>query len=103
MNNQSLPEYYVDAAVIAYRIPENDRSLSELNPEVTSSSGKFELSSLTDGDLTGSTFLPAAKSNQKAWIQFEFPKPETIHSLTIVTRETGSPFPGSEDQDTKGV
>ena len=94
MNNQTLPEYYADIAVIGYRIPDNDFSLMELNPKVTSSSGKFELSVLTDGDLANSSFLPAAKPNKSAWIQFEFAKPETIHSLTIVTRETGFSIPG---------
>ena len=95
----ALPEYYSDAAVVAYKIPENDLSLAELNPKVTSSDGKFELSALIDGDLTNSTFLPAAKPNKKAWIQFEFSKPVTVHSLTLVSSETDinySGFGGSE-------
>lgn len=84
-----LPEYYADAAVVAYLAPENDLPLSELNPVVHSSSGKFDLSSLTDGDLAESAFLPAAKANEKAWVQFDFTKPETVHSLTIVSSEVG--------------
>jgi hypothetical protein len=78
------PEYYADAAVVAFRIPENDISMAKLKPKVTSSGGKFDLIALTDGDLAKSTFLPSARSTGTAWIQFEFAKPETIHSLTIV-------------------
>jgi hypothetical protein len=96
--SQKIPEFYADAAVVAYKNPDNDLTLSELGVKVTSSGGKFELSKLTDGDLSESTLLPAAKPDQKAWIQFEFTKPETIQSLTIVTSETGMSFPGSRGQ-----
>jgi hypothetical protein len=92
-----LPEYFADAAVIAYRAPENDLPLAELKPKVSSSAGKFELSNLTDGNLAEFTILPAAKVNENAWIQFEFAKPETVHSLSIVCVETvmsSSGFPG---------
>ena len=60
-----------------------------LKPKVTSSGGKFDLAALTDGDLAKSTFLPAAPPNGKSWIQFEFSKPETIQSITIVARDKG--------------
>ncbi len=83
-NAAPIPEYYADAAVVAYRVPENDISMAELKPEVTSSGGKFNLTALTDGDLEKTTFLPAAQPNGKSWIQFEFTKPETIQSLTLV-------------------
>ena len=89
-----IPKFYADAAVVAFRLPDKDLSISELNPKVTSSAGKFELSSLIDGDLTNSTFLPAGKNNEKAWIQFEFAKPQTIQSISIVKRESGLRFPG---------
>jgi hypothetical protein len=88
-DQQPLPEYYADVAVVAYRIPDNDISLTELNPKVTSSAGKFELTALTDGDLTNQVFLPAAGANRKAWIQFEFSKPVKVQSFTLVSSETG--------------
>jgi hypothetical protein len=95
LSQKPLPEFYADAAVVACKIPVNDLSLSELNPKVTSSDGKFELSTLIDGDLTNSTFLPAAKPNKTAWIQFEFSKPFTVQSLTLVSNETGVGYFGS--------
>jgi hypothetical protein len=81
---EQMPEYYADAAVVAFRVPENDFTMAELKPKVTSSGGKFNLSELTDGDLVKSTLLPAAPVNENAWIQFEFSKPETIQALSIV-------------------
>jgi len=77
------PEYYADATVVAFRLPENEKSMAELQPKVTSSSGSFKLADLTDGDVKTSTFLPGVAGKQ-SWIQFEFAKPETMQALTIV-------------------
>ncbi len=93
---EKLPEYYADAAVIAYKIPANDLTLSELDPAVTSSAGKPELSQLTDGDLARTVFLPAATGNEKAWIKFEFKEPMKVSSLTLVCIPTG--FNGHESE-----
>ena len=79
------PEFYADSAVVAYRAPESDRTLAELGAKVTSSGGDFDLSALADGDLAKSALLPAAPADQKAWIQLEFPRPQTIYGLTFVT------------------
>lgn len=92
--SEPMPEYYSDAVVVAFKTPENDISLQELNPRITSSSGKFELTPLVDGDLVASTFLPVKKLGENAWIQFEFKKPETLKSLSIVASETGLRIPG---------
>lgn len=77
-------EFYADISVVAFPVPENDFSMAELNPKVTSSGGKFDLATLTDGDLQRTTLLPSAPEGQNAWIQFEFAKPETVQSLSIV-------------------
>jgi hypothetical protein len=79
------PDYYKDIAVIAFLDPENELSMAELKPSVTSSGGKFELTKLTDGDLTNSVLLPAAPVNKNSWIQFKFSKPVSIQSLTLST------------------
>lgn len=78
------PEYYTDAAVIAYRLPDSDISLAILKPKVTSSGGKFNLTDLTDGDLSSATLLPYTKPGENSWIMFEFAQPQTIQALTIV-------------------
>ena len=79
------PEFYADSAVVAYRAPDNDRPLAELQPKVTSSGGSFDLAMLTDGDLAKSALLPAAPVGEKAWVQFEFATAQTVRGMTMVT------------------
>jgi hypothetical protein len=96
-------EFYADAAVVAFKLPENDESISSLNPVVTSSGGKFNLKDLTDGDLVTSTLLPYTKPGEDAWIQFEFKQPETIQSLTIVGGGYGGMFGFGGDSNNRAL
>jgi len=88
-SNAEPPEFYADSAVIAYRAPDRDRPLAELQPKLTSSGGDFDLAALTDGDLFKTALLPAAAEGQSSWIQFEFPQPQTVYGLTLVTAAGG--------------
>jgi hypothetical protein len=81
---EEIPRFYADAAVVAYRIPDGDLSFTDLNPKVTSSGGKFTLEMLTDGDLSATALLPAAPIGKSSWIQFEFDRPQTIRSISMV-------------------
>lgn len=96
--SQPWPKFYADAAVIAFREPVNSKSPEELGAKVSSSGGNFNPEQLTDGDLSKFSFLPAAKPDQKAWIQFEFPKPETFQAISIYNTETAMNWPGSKGQ-----
>ena len=89
-----LAQFYADAAVVAYRAPESDRSMSGLHPKVTSSGGSFALAVLTDGDVFQSKLLPAAPVGQRSWIQFEFPKAITIRGLTWIAAPSGMDIGG---------
>ena len=78
-------QYYADADVTAYRMTEGEKPERDLQPKVMASDGAaFDLASLTDGDLVKSTPLKMAPVGQKAWIQFEFAKPQPIRSVTLV-------------------
>lgn len=77
------PEYYEDIAVLAYRLPKEDVSVDKLKPNVTSSGGNFTLAQLTDGNLTNTSLLPADSLTGYAWVQFEFPTPQTIKAISI--------------------
>lgn len=79
-----LPQYYHDIAVLAFRVPDDDRSLEALGAVVTASGGQFKLAQLTDGDLTNASMLPADTAKGYAWIQFAFPSPQTIKAITMV-------------------
>lgn len=90
------PEYYVDVAVLAYRLPDSDVSLNELNPKVTSNGGNFTLAQLTDGDLVTSNMLLADTLKGYSWIQFEFPQTQTIKAISVTgdgTREEWGSVP----------
>lgn len=89
------PEYYQDIGVYAYRIPEVDVSMEELNPKITSSGGSFNLPTLTDGDVAKTIMLPSSPKGEKSWVQFEFNKPQTIKSLTIAGGGGSITFPMS--------
>jgi hypothetical protein len=96
MYNGAPAEYYADSQVVAFRAPENEIALGELEPKVTSSGGHFEFAALTDGDLAKSSALPAAAPGEKAWIQFDFARPQTIRALTVVAN-SGPSLEASDD------
>jgi alpha-L-rhamnosidase/F5/8 type C domain len=83
------PQVYADSAVVAFRAPDSDVTMAELQPKVTSSGGSFDLATLTDGDLAKATTLPAAPVGEKAWIQLEFAKPQAIRGITLVVAGPG--------------
>jgi hypothetical protein len=96
-------QYYADAAVIAYKIPDNDESLASLKPVLTSSGGKFNINQLTDGDLLTTVLLPYTKPGENAWIQYGFSKPETFSSLTIVGGGSQGTFGFGADPDNRAL
>jgi len=83
-------EFYADSAVVAYRLPETERRLVTAQPRVTSSGGDFKFADLVDGDLAKSNLLPSAPVDEKAWIQLEYPEPQTVRGLTFITGGGGA-------------
>ena len=83
------PRFYADSAVVAFRVPDRDRSLAELGPRLTSSGGAFDLAALSDGRLVDPVLLPAAPPGESAWIQLEFPAPQTVSGLTLRAWKSG--------------
>lgn len=77
-------DWYQDLYVIAVKKVAADKRMAELNAKVTSSGGRFTLEQLTDGDLANAVPLPGDLKQGFAWIQFEFPKPQTIKALSVV-------------------
>jgi hypothetical protein len=82
------PQFYKDALVIAYQIPADERSFTELKPEVSSSGGDFSLEHLSDGDLHHTSFLPPVEVGEKSWIQYEFDSAYTFKAISVVGATT---------------
>ncbi len=89
----TIPDFYEDALVIAYRLPKNDISMAQLNPKVTSSGGNFSLRELTDGNLNNAKMLPPKAKGEEIWIQYEFEIPQTIKAFSV----SGANHSGMED------
>ncbi|SPE21619.1 Coagulation factor 5/8 type domain protein [Candidatus Sulfotelmatomonas gaucii] len=80
------PEFYADAAVIAYKIPEGDKPQPELNPQVASSGGAVNVPELSDGDVdTVAIDLPASEPGREGWVQFDYGHPQTIQAVTLAS------------------
>jgi len=89
-----LPRFYADSAVVAYRLPPDDKTQAELHPRITSSGGQADVAALSDGDVEkiALTLTPPALGKE-AWVQFEYPGPQKIQSVTLATpHDTSSIF-----------
>ncbi|MDE3148381.1 MAG: glycoside hydrolase [Acidobacteriota bacterium] len=81
-----LPRFYADAAVVAYRIPEGDKTQAELNPRVTSSGGAAGVPALSDGDVEKVALdLPSGKPGSESWVQFDYGHPQMIQAVTLAS------------------
>jgi hypothetical protein len=94
-----LPNYYVDAAVVAFRQPESDIPFRDLHPKITASGGQFNINDLTDGDLAKTSPLPPTAVGENAWIQFAFDQPQTFKALTFAGGEPAGLFSGAGDRN----
>jgi hypothetical protein len=80
----NAPQYYADAAVVAFRRPASDLTAEQLHAKITGSSAGLNPAMLSDGNLQDSTGVKIPQEGQPAWIQYEYPQPVTMHALTIV-------------------
>jgi hypothetical protein len=95
--NEHVPaNFYRDSVVIAYRLPDDETAPSAKQARITSSSGVLNTSLLSDGKFSQSTDLPMAEPGLPAWIEWEFPEPVTIRSITIAIASDG----GSRERGT---
>ena len=80
------PEFYTDVAVIAYRIPDGDKTQQELDPKATASGATPNVPALSDGDVsTVALDLPASTQGNEAWVEFDYGHPQTIQAVTLAS------------------
>jgi alpha-L-rhamnosidase/F5/8 type C domain len=85
-----IPEFYADAAVVAYKRTSIDQPVEALHAKITSNGDSLDPAMLSDGDLEKTTKIPIPPAvGETSWIQFEFPQPQTIRAITYVTKDPG--------------
>ncbi len=84
---QNPPQFYADAAVVAFRLPAAGSSIDPAHVKITSSGDSLDPSMLSDGDLEKTTKVPIPAEGAVSWIQYEFPAPQTIRAVTYVTKD----------------
>jgi hypothetical protein len=79
----SAPQFYGDAAVVAFRRPAADVPIEALHPKVTASDSDFDPAQLGQADPRKPVELLIPGAGENAWIQYEFTEPQTIRALTM--------------------
>ncbi len=85
--SRANPTFYADAAVVAFRQPTDESAENAAQVKITPSGEGLDVTMLSDGDLTRTTNLPIPEPGSESWIQFEYPSPQTIRSVTYVTKD----------------
>jgi hypothetical protein len=75
--------FYRDVAVVAYKVAE---PIAALTPTITSSAGAVDAARLAVNDPAQPFALP--NIDGRAWIQFDYPAPQTLRSATLTIPET---------------
>src|SRR5256885_717304 len=82
-----IPEFYADAAVVAFRVPSVEALETPL-AKITASGDGLDPTMLSDGNLVATTHIPIpAAAGSESWIQFEYAAPRTIRAVTYVTKD----------------
>ena len=87
-SEEKTPEYYADAAVVAYRAPA--AGMRDGNPvDITSSAGPINAALLSDGEVARAVEIPFGDA-KLSWIQYSYAQPVRIQSVTVaVDRPAG--------------
>ena len=82
-----IPEFYADAAVVAFRVPSVEAVETPL-AKITASGDGLDPAMLSDGNLVATTHIPIPPEvGSESWIQFEYAAPRTIRAVTYVTKD----------------
>jgi len=88
-DNPERYNYYRDIAVVAVKLPDAEKSMDEMGA-VLSTSDEADASILLDGDLMKPLVVNAAPGTC-AWVQIEFPKPQTIKAFSTYVPDNNTP------------
>ena len=85
----TLPEFYADAVVVAFRIPSDESDEDAAQAKIGSSGEGLDAAVLSDGDLEKTTTVPIPAPGSESWIQFEYPSPHAVRGVTYITKDPG--------------
>jgi hypothetical protein len=77
------PTYYADTVVLAYRVPDDEARMADLQPKLTTSGGEVPLTALVDGDYSKTVPLLLPDGGKPAWIRFDFAQPFRAQAFSI--------------------
>src|ERR1700745_3845545 len=69
------PTFYGDIKVLAYRLPENEITMADAHPRVTTNARGADTALITDGDFGRPVSLAVSAGEPQVWVAFEFPAP----------------------------
>lgn len=83
--NPEVPRYYRDIAVIAAKMPEGYKTMSQMKAKISASNGGFTLEQLTNHD--DNDYLPLFIDTLAhiSYINITFPEEQTIYGVTLAT------------------
>jgi hypothetical protein len=77
------PECYGDIAVVAVKLPDGRKEMTDYSPVVSSSNGQPVLETLTDESAVSGFSLTPREGEDSAWMEYAFPEPYTVRSVTL--------------------
>lgn len=77
-----FPTFYNDVAVVAYRLPDNELPMAELNPKITASTA-VSTAVLIDGKPGTKADIAVEQGTTTAWVQFAFDQPYEASAITL--------------------
>jgi alpha-L-rhamnosidase len=84
--------FYGDSAVIAFRTPDDELTMAELKPTVTTSGGDIRAAALMDDNLQTTATIAAPQNGGPAWVQYEFAQPIKARAVTLIAPGRGVPY-----------
>ena len=89
----SLQAFARDIAVVAYRLPDNDRAFTAVSrPRLSTSVGEVDGRTLQDERFATTVSLPFGTRGHEAWIRVDFGHPVRVQSMTVGLEIVGSPL-----------
>ncbi len=86
---KTAPQFYADAAVIAFPVAADSLDQDAEKPQITSNGARVDFAALSDGDLEKTTGLPIPAPDAETWIQFSYSRPQAIDAVSFVVPQLG--------------